>query len=173
MTKAEIREQLKQTRMALTPEDRETKSAVICEQLKSAIEWGNVQSLHYFEPLITLKEVDTAAFLAWLQALQPQVKLYTSRLIGGNWEIVSVADDQRAEAVLFDAILVPMLGFDPKTLHRIGHGGGHYDRFLSTQPNAQKIGVCFDQSQFDGIPVEPHDIPLDLIVSETDSYNKQ
>jgi 5,10-methenyltetrahydrofolate synthetase len=170
MTKAEMREQLKQTRMALLPEEREAKSAALCEQLKSATDWAAIQSLHYFEPLITLKEVDTAAFLAWLQAEQPQVKLYTSRLIGGNWEIVSVADDQRAEAMLFDAILVPMLGFDPTTLHRIGHGGGHYDRFLSTQPAAKKIGVCFEQGKIDAIPAEPHDIPLEAIVSEVAIY---
>jgi 5,10-methenyltetrahydrofolate synthetase len=170
MTKADMREQLKQTRMALSPEEREAKSAAICEKLKEASDWSIVQSLHYFEPLVTLKEVDTAAFLSWLQAEHPTVRLYTSRLIGGNWEIVSVADDQRAEAIQFDAILVPMLGFDPKTLDRIGHGGGHYDRFLSTQPTAQKIGVCFEHGKVDDIPAEPHDIPLNSIITEETIY---
>ena len=63
-----------------------------------------------------------------------------------------------------------MLGFDPKTLHRIGYGGGYYDQFLATQPQAQKIGVCFDHGKTENIPTEPHDIPLDVIVTEENIY---
>ncbi len=67
----------------------------------------------------------------------------------------------------FDVIIVPMLGFDPKTMHRIGYGGGFYDKFLATQPHAKKIGVCFDLGKVDHIETEAHDVPLDLIITET------
>jgi len=63
-----------------------------------------------------------------------------------------------------------MLGFD-KTLNRIGYGGGYYDKFLANQPDAQKIGVCFEQGKVEHIPAEPHDIPLDIIITEEKVYS--
>lgn len=69
----------------------------------------------------------------------------------------------------FDLILVPMLGFDDQ-LQRIGYGGGYYDKFLATQPHASKIGVCFELGRLDQpIPAEPHDIPLERVVTELES----
>jgi 5-formyltetrahydrofolate cyclo-ligase len=62
-----------------------------------------------------------------------------------------------------------MLGFDA-SLHRIGYGGGYYDRFLADQPKAKKIGVCYEVSKVGKIPAEPHDVPLDFIVSESHTY---
>ena len=63
-----------------------------------------------------------------------------------------------------------MLGFNSKALHRIGYGGGYYDKFLATQPQAQKIGVCFEQGKLAQIPAELHDIPLDVIITENHIY---
>jgi 5-formyltetrahydrofolate cyclo-ligase len=69
----------------------------------------------------------------------------------------------------FDIIIVPMLGFDEQ-LNRLGYGGGFYDRFLANQLQARKIGVCFDACLVNKVPFEPHDITMDLIVTETKTY---
>jgi 5-formyltetrahydrofolate cyclo-ligase len=65
-----------------------------------------------------------------------------------------------------DVIVVPGACFTPEG-YRIGYGGGYYDSFLSKHANgALKVGFCYDRFIVDSIPVEEHDVPVDLIVTE-------
>jgi 5-formyltetrahydrofolate cyclo-ligase len=61
-------------------------------------------------------------------------------------------------------ILVPLLGFDSR-LHRLGYGKGHYDRLLATRGNARAVGLAFAEQEVAALPVEPHDVPLDAVVT--------
>ena len=61
--------------------------------------------------------------------------------------------------------LIPGLGFDLAG-HRLGRGGGYYDRLLSGA-TGMKIGVGYDCQIFDALPFEPHDIGVDYVVTET------
>ncbi len=66
----------------------------------------------------------------------------------------------------FDIIIVPGACFSTEG-YRIGYGGGYYDSFLSKHANgALKIGFCYDRFILDSIPVEAHDVPVDLIITE-------
>ena len=47
----------------------------------------------------------------------------------------------------------------------MGFGKGYYDRLLESS-NAIKIGVCYDFQLLDNIPTEPHDIPMNIIVTD-------
>ncbi len=60
-------------------------------------------------------------------------------------------------------ILVPGLGFD-ETHHRIGHGKGHYDRFLSSFTEELKWGIGFWEQKKQRVPVEDHDLALDTVL---------
>ncbi|GMM93844.1 5-formyltetrahydrofolate cyclo-ligase [Qipengyuania sp. MTN3-11] len=70
-----------------------------------------------------------------------------------------------APTVLF----VPLLGFT-ETGARLGQGGGHYDRWFAEHPETLKIGMAWDVQKVDHLPLEPHDIPLDAIVTPTRLY---
>ena len=63
-----------------------------------------------------------------------------------------------------DLIIVPGLAFD-ETNFRLGYGGGYYDNFLATQSEAFKVGVFYPFQKVANVPVEPHDIHLDLILA--------
>ncbi len=63
-----------------------------------------------------------------------------------------------------DVVIVPALALG-EDLHRIGYGGGYYERFLK-KTHAVKVGVGFDFQIFPHLPKHAHDVPLDLIVSE-------
>ena len=63
-----------------------------------------------------------------------------------------------------DVIVVPGVAFD-RNRNRMGRGRGFYDRLLKSTPNAKKIGVAFDFQMFDNIPVEPFDVPMDIVVT--------
>ena len=64
-------------------------------------------------------------------------------------------------------LLVPLVGFDPAG-YRLGYGGGYYDRTLAAmRPRPLCIGVGFDLGWLDSIRPQPHDIPMDAIVTES------
>lgn len=65
-----------------------------------------------------------------------------------------------------DLVVVPGLAFDSSG-HRIGRGGGFYDRFLAKlPPRTRLIGIAFDAQIVDRVPVSPHDIRVDAVVTE-------
>ncbi len=170
LTKAELRRTLKQARLALPLEARQAKSTAIASGLWQAVDWSSVTTVHCFEPIERFGEVDLRDFLAALQDEYPSVQLFTSRQIGDEWRVVSAVDGGPASAsLMFDIIIVPMLGFDD-SLQRIGYGGGYYDRFLVAQSQAHKIGVCFAVGHLDDMPTDPHDVALDLLLTETEIY---
>ncbi|MGH7156833.1 MAG: 5-formyltetrahydrofolate cyclo-ligase, partial [Candidatus Saccharimonadales bacterium] len=80
--------------------------------------------------------------------------------------ILGQARDTEITTAKFDLILVPVLAFD-KENYRLGWGGGFYDKFLANQPQALKIGLGFQDGLVEqGLPHEPHDVPLDKVITE-------
>ena len=61
-------------------------------------------------------------------------------------------------------VLVPGVAFT-RTGHRLGRGGGYYDRLLSTLPETViRIGVCHEIQVVEEIPIEVHDAVMDEIL---------
>lgn len=65
-----------------------------------------------------------------------------------------------------DVFVVPGLGFDARG-HRLGQGHGYYDAALHAQPGALRIGIGYDWQILPDLPSEPHDEPMDLVVTPT------
>lgn len=160
-TKQDIRHELRTQRSEMPINEVIAKSEQILAGLLTVLKNLKFNSLHCYEPIAKLHEVDVSELFDL-----PDVAFYTSRELAGEWHIVSVNDTIAQDNPPLDVIIVPMLGFDSK-LHRVGYGGGYYDRLLAQYPNALKIGVCFEQGRLDHVPAEAHDIPLNLIVTES------
>ena len=65
-----------------------------------------------------------------------------------------------------DVSLIPPVGFDARG-YRLGYGGGYFDRTLaSLAPQPLKIGVARELSRIGTIRPQPHDIPMDYVVTE-------
>jgi 5-formyltetrahydrofolate cyclo-ligase len=62
-------------------------------------------------------------------------------------------------------LLVPLLAFD-RAGHRLGYGGGYYDRTLAALPGARAIGCAFAEQQVDAVPIGPYDRALAAIVTD-------
>lgn len=168
--KAFLRSELRSSRLEQPAIVRQHWSEAIVKRLKRAIPWAELTTVHGFEQIEKLGEVDLSTLYNWLEQNYPSIKLLTSKKINQEWLITEIKDDQPIVAQMFDLILVPMLGFDNQ-LNRIGYGGGYYDKLLASITTAQKIGVCFEQGHVDKIPVEPHDIKLDVIITESSIYH--
>lgn len=69
-----------------------------------------------------------------------------------------------------DLAIIPGVVFD-YSRYRIGYGAGYYDRFLSSLgTDCLKAGIAYDMQMIDKIPYEEHDIPMDIVVTETGVY---
>lgn len=85
------------------------------------------------------------------------------RLEKGVWNIPIPAE---GEPVLPDIVISPIVGIDPGN-YRLGYGGGFFDRTLATIPRKPLvIGVGYDMQRIATIYPQPHDIPMDRIVTE-------
>lgn len=154
MDKEELRAVYRQIRLRMSPAEVSSKSRIIGRKLLNDIDWNQYESLCAFNPIPELNEVDITGVISRLNNQGKRVYVLSSR------------KSAQIPPQKFDLMIVPCLSFD-KDNYRLGWGGGFYDRFLAAQPRAFKIGVCF-QNGFaaGGLPHEPHDIPLDKVITE-------
>ena len=68
-----------------------------------------------------------------------------------------VADDETA------LVLMPGLAFDPQG-HRIGYGGGFYDKFLAAEPKHPTLALCYEFQLLPELDTEEHDIPVGTVL---------
>jgi 5,10-methenyltetrahydrofolate synthetase len=71
-----------------------------------------------------------------------------------------------------DNVVVPLVGFDDAG-YRLGYGGGYFDRTLAALARRPVvIGVAYEGAHLDTIHPQPHDIPVDWIVTERGIYRR-
>ena len=90
-----------------------------------------------------------------------------SDLEAGPHGILQPAAD--ADTLMPQVLFVPLVGFTENG-HRLGQGGGHYDRWLAAYPETTAIGLAWDVQRLDTLPLEEHDMPLSAIVTTTRIY---
>jgi 5-formyltetrahydrofolate cyclo-ligase len=74
------------------------------------------------------------------------------------------------DVVYPDLVICPLLAFDRRG-HRLGQGKGHYDRTVEQLRERQPVfllGLAYAGQEVDAVPAEPHDQPLDAILTETE-----
>ena len=113
---------------------------------------------HELGMTVLLPVVTGAAPLDWVR--------YPSPMVPGELGIATptgprLGPDALAEV---DIVLVPALAVDPAG-HRLGRGGGHYDRSLALAPGPRRLAVIFDDEWLDVLPAGPHDQPVHAAVS--------
>ena len=62
-------------------------------------------------------------------------------------------------------LLVPLLAYDDQG-HRLGYGGGYYDRTLAASAGARAVGIAYSGQRMETLPHDSHDHPLDAILTE-------
>lgn len=81
----------------------------------------------------------------------------------GVWNILAPS---RGPAVQPDIVIAPVVGFDEQK-YRLGYGGGFFDRTLAAMPRRPlAIGVGYAQSRIATIYPQPHDIAMDVVVTD-------
>jgi 5-formyltetrahydrofolate cyclo-ligase len=179
--KREIRKKILALRDGMTPAEIAAKSASIVGWLTGLRELREACTLMVFCSFGS--EVRTDDLLRWgweagkrivVPLCRPEERGLTPCLLGSFSELeighYGIREPRReyVRPVLreeIDAILVPAVAFDRRG-HRVGYGGGFYDRFLPQIPRAVRIGAAFSCQTVGRVPEDPHDLPVDRIVTE-------
>lgn len=97
-------------------------------------------------------------------------------MVVGKWNILEPPKelwgnpDKEVEPEDLDLVLVPGVGFD-RAGRRMGNGQGYYDRLLErVRPDCSLVALCYESQMFDDIPVAPHDVLMDKVVTEIAVY---
>lgn len=118
-----------------------------------------MKKLHENGVVIALPLVETKKAPLVFRHWTPQTKM-----VRGDWNIPVPPRD--AELLAPDIALAPLVGWDGHG-YRLGYGGGYFDRTLAALRSAPfKIGVGFSTARLPTIYPQPHDIPMDQIITE-------
>ena len=133
------------------------------------------------------REVDTYMLLS--QCLDDNKKVYAPRVLSKkDMEFYRVSDERDLESGYMGIMepsdsckkaesrnglfIMPGLAFD-YDFHRIGYGGGFYDRYLSINNTFVKAALAFDFQLLDSIPYEEHDLKPDYIITQTQFIRRE
>jgi 5-formyltetrahydrofolate cyclo-ligase len=180
-TKAAIRERLLGERRAIDAPLRDEWSEAIADRLVDLPVWSDARVVHSYvgavQGEVATREIVGRALADGKTVVCPRVRWNPRGLDSfairsldelvesgrGLWE----PGPSRADPVdpsELDVVLVPGIAFDRRG-RRIGFGAGLYDRFLSGV-DAPRVALAFSLQIQDSLPVEPHDEPVDWIVTE-------
>ena len=124
--------------------------------------WANFRYITISVPVI---DTDTRQMTHY--TLFPETPLVDNKL--GIPEPV-IQDKLQTDLRLVKAVLVPLLAFDLQG-HRVGYGGGYYDRFLAEDvPHSRKIGLSLFGPVDSINDVEATDVRLDACITPTQVY---
>ena len=175
MNKKELRQQIKQLKGMTPIAVRKVEADMVFNTIRMMPVWQQAQHILCYWSLPD--ELPThEAVNQWLVSGK---NIYLPRVVGDDLEIVpyhgaqSLDDNNKfhigepvgdaVDATCLELIIVPAVALDGKR-NRLGRGKGFYDRLLSTTA-CPTIGVACDFQLVDEVPVEPHDRPLDCIVT--------
>ena len=175
MDKQELRRCIRAQKRAMTEAEIVEKSEKLGELFAASELYQKAQTIYGYLPYN--QEVRTTAMLA--QAIADGKRVAVPKCYGSEMRFLwlddlnavapgysnipePIADDPIAddETAL---VLMPGLAFDPQG-HRIGYGGGFYDRFLSQEPGHPTLALCYDFQMVEHLETEEFDIPVDQVL---------
>lgn len=172
--KTDIRNQIRREKRFMTSEDLAARSDALCRMVLNTETYRNAKTLYGYLPFN--QEVRTQPLLQ--QALDDGKQVALPKCFGKEMRFILIRDLSRIQPSAFGApepvedtpvaedpaalVLVPGLAFDSAG-HRMGYGGGFYDRFLSREPGHPTIALCFDFQMLPHLETEPHDISIDAV----------
>lgn len=172
------RERLIARRLQLAPDDRAARTQAIIHALDTLIPPAPATIVSVYWPI--RGEPDLRPWMQTLDArglrialpvaLAPRQRLEfhewrpNAPLARGLWKIPYPAEGAKVTPTV---VIAPVVGFDEQC-YRLGYGGGFFDRTLAAlRPQPMAIGVGYSVAAVATIYPQPHDIPMDRVVTET------
>lgn len=175
MNKQELRQSIRAQKRAMTAEEIEARSQKLTELFLASEEYQNAKTLYGYMPYN--QEVRTIPILQ--RALEDGKQVAVPKVYGEDMKFLyiqnfegfaksefgipePIADTPVAEDPTA-LVLMPGLAFDPAG-HRIGYGGGFYDKFLSAEPEHPTVALCYSFQVLAQLETEAFDIPVQKVI---------
>lgn len=175
MNKQELRKSIREQKRAMTAQEIERRSALLLEKFVATDTYRKADTLYGYLPYN--QEVRTVPILE--QALKDGKRVAVPKVYGEEMKFIYLTDlsqvakgyagipepilDEPVAQAKTALVLMPGLAFDPQG-HRIGYGGGFYDKFLSAEPEHPTVALCYDFQVLPQLETEAFDIPVDLVL---------
>lgn len=175
MDKKELRRLIREKKRAMTEEQVVSASLRLGELFRIHPLYQNAKTIYGYLPYN--QEVRTVPMLE--QAIRDGKRVAVPKVFGDEMKFIYLDDLTRIEKgycgipepidnepVADDPtalVLMPGLAFDPQG-HRIGYGGGFYDKFLAAEPEHPTIALCYDFQMVDHLETEEFDVPVDCVL---------
>lgn len=180
----QLRKEILSRRDSLTKDEITTKSEAIGQRLLSLPEFR--ESNNIFLYVSFRSEVETMPLLHTLIGMDKKVsvpityvkerRLDAIRITNPSDELVpgycdipeprkEILTSNYVDPMSIDLIVLPGSVFDERC-GRFGYGGGFYDRFVSANPAALRVGLAFELQIVDRAPLQDHDELLDMVITE-------
>ena len=175
MDKTALRKAIREQKRAMTPREIEEKSRLLTKKFLATAAYRDARTIYGYLPYN--QEVRTGEILA--QALLDGKRVAVPKCYGDEMRFIYLEDLSQVEKgycgipepiadgpVAHDPtalVLMPGLAFDLQG-HRIGYGGGFYDRYLSAEPGHPTVALCYDFQLLPHLDTEEFDIPVDTVL---------
>ena len=175
MDKKELRRAIREKKRAMTEEEIVSRSEQLAQLFFASEAYQNAKTIYGYMPYN--QEVRTVPMLE--QALRDGKRVAVPKCYGDEMKFIflddltkvekgyanipepiadePIADDETA------LVLMPGLAFDPQG-HRIGYGGGFYDKFLAAEPDHPTLALCYEFQMLPSLETDAHDIPVDYVL---------
>lgn len=189
MSKTDLRRQFLTRRDSLSRSEIAENSRRIAAEFFSSFDLSDIRCAHLFLSIKDRHEVDTSLIIDRIWRSYPHITVVVprinrkekkmecavydpmSRLIPNFWGIFEPLNTRVVSEQAVDLVIVPLICFDTSG-HRVGYGGGYYDKFLSIcRPDCLKVGVSFFEPVEKIEDVAEHDIRLDRCITPERVWN--
>lgn len=175
MDKSALRKQIREKKRAMSPAQIEAASARLGELFREHPLYQKAQTIYFYLPYN--QEVRTVPMLE--RALLDGKRVAVPKVYGDEMKFIFIEDlsgigtgycgipEPVADGPMADdhtaLVLMPGLAFDPQG-HRIGYGGGFYDKFLAAEPEHPTIALCYDFQMVEHLETEKFDVSVDCVL---------
>ena len=176
MNKKEMRAVIRSKKRAMTEGQIVSASARLGEKFRACALYKNAKTIYGYLPYN--QEVRTVPMLE--QAIADGKRVAVPKCYGQDMRFIYISDFEKevapgyanipepiADGPVADdttaLVLMPGLAFDPQG-HRIGYGGGFYDRFLADEPDHPTLALCYGFQMVEHLETEEFDIPVDMVL---------
>ena len=175
MDKKALRAQIREKKRAMSEEQICKASAVLLEKFVATEAYKNANTIYGYLPYN--QEVRTVPILE--RALMDGKRVAVPKMYGDEMNFIYITDLSLVEKNSYGIpepvvdepvandptalVLMPGLAFD-KMGHRIGYGGGFYDKFLSRETQHPTVALCYDFQLLPELETEEFDIPVDCVL---------